>query len=283
MIFKILSILFVIILFSNCSTLRFSRKKDRTEKDELIAKINNEKLDVKTFNDILKDLPQEYKKEEKIKRRILNNYINYRLIVQDALKRKIHQTSDYQEKLDMLKDELLIHEVQQRIIEESRTISTPELYRFYLQNINSFTRARLYHLKIIETETQTDIDTVVQLIKDGGDFEEIAKEYSVHHSQRKGGDLGFVDIEEMPDILEKSILLIEPGQISPVIYYNNKYHIFKLKNVRPERVLGFDEIKDELRNDYMILNARRFWQLYIENLVRDANIKINDDVLKNLY
>lgn len=281
---KFVLIIFIIAFFlSACSALRFRKDKDKSEEEVILGKINDEKLTVNEFYDILSKLPERFQRDKRAHVNVLNNYIGFRLVVQDALRRKIDQTPDYKEKLKMAKDELLINEIQSRLLKEARNVSDAEIYRFYLKHINAFTRPRLYHIKVIETKTEFEIQEVVKKIRKGEDFEYIAENYSTHQSSIKGGDLGFIDIEDLPDILERSILLLSPGQVSPVVYFNDSYHIFKLSNVRPERVLQFEEIKPALKSDYIMINAQNIWQLYIENLVRNADIDIDEEIFKNIW
>lgn len=279
--FIIVSLIFI----ANCAFLK--NTSQRTEpfkvKEEVLAEVNGEKIFVKDFNVLLKSLSLKSRENMELKKNILNNYIHYKLVVQDAVKRKIDQNEEYINRLNLIKDELLIYEMQSQIVDEAKEVNNSELYRYYLKNIQRYTQPRQYHLLHIQTKSKKDMDTVLQELKKGVSFNDLAETYSIADSKIKGGDIGFVEIEKMEDMFENAILLLKENEISPVIFHNDLYNIFKLIEIKKERILSYDEIKNDIKNEYILTVAKNNWDLYIENLKRNAKIKINDNILKEIY
>jgi len=216
------------------------------------------------------------------KSKFLNNLISYRLVVQDAKKKKIEQSSEFQIKLKLLRDELLISEIQDKIIDEAKKVSDSELYNYYLKNINKFTTPRLYHLLHIKVRTKKEIDEIIEKLKNGEEFEKVAEKYSIAESKKRGGDIGFVDIEKLEPVFENAILLLKENEVSPVIYNNDEYNIFKLIEIRKEQVISYEQVKDDIRNEYILQKAKNNWNKYLENLKKKAKIKINEEILKEI-
>ena len=89
------------------------------------------------------------------------------------------------------------------------------------------------------------IDTVMQKLKNGGDFEKLAEEYSDDTgSKKKGGDLGFFGRRMMVKPFDEAAFNLKPGQISDVIESNFGFHIIKLTDQKPYP--SFAEDKEEL-------------------------------------
>jgi len=274
----------IIIFFSNCSHIIYSTKVESgiEVKDEVLAEINTEKILIKDFKDLMKILSIKKFSDYENKSKFLNNLISYRLVVQDAKKKKIEQSSEFQIKLKLLRDELLISEIQDKIIDEAKKVSDSELYNYYLKNINKFTTPRLYHLLHIKVRTKKEIDEIIEKLKNGEEFEKVAEKYSIAESKKRGGDIGFVDIEKLEPVFENAILLLKENEVSPVIYNNDEYNIFKLIEIRKEQVISYEQVKDDIRNEYILQKAKNNWNKYLENLKKKAKIKINEEILKEI-
>lgn len=76
---------------------------------------------------------------------------------------------------------------------------TPEeiekYYNDHLDQYNSPTRVRALQIMI---ETREQAQTILDEIKKGSDFSELAKTYSISPDSEKGGDLGYFSEDEMP-------------------------------------------------------------------------------------
>ena len=71
--------------------------------------------------------------------------------------------------------------------------------------------------------------TLLAQIKDGADFEELAKTHSLYiGSAADGGDLGWFPRGVMVTELEDAAFALEPGQVSDVVATDYGYHIIKV-------------------------------------------------------
>jgi parvulin-like peptidyl-prolyl isomerase len=68
---------------------------------------------------------------------------------------------------------------------------------------------------------------VLDLIKQGKSFSQLAEQYSTDGSRRRGGDLGFFGRGIMVREFEKAAFALQKGEISPIIKTQFGYHIIK--------------------------------------------------------
>ena len=80
----------------------------------------------------------------------------------------------------------------------------------------------------IVLNTKEEADSILNLLKRGTNFEELAKTNSVHKvSGSKGGDIGRFGRGDLVPEIDDVVFSLKVGQISEVIQTSKGYHIFK--------------------------------------------------------
>lgn len=74
---------------------------------------------------------------------------------------------------------------------------------------------------------------------------------------KKRGDLGIIKKGQTIPEFEKIIFKLKPGEISRPIRSSYGYHIVKVEEKIPERILPFEEVKDLVKKDYLQKKTRR--------------------------
>jgi peptidyl-prolyl cis-trans isomerase D len=96
-----------------------------------------------------------------------------------------------------------------------------------------------------EKSAKTKADDLIKKIKDGAPFEEMAKQFSEDKvSGANGGDLGVFPRGTMVPEFESALEKLNIGDISEPILTPFGYHIIKLIDKKPERVIPLDEAND---------------------------------------
>ena len=83
------------------------------------------------------------------------------------------------------------------------------------------------HCAHILVKTQRAANAVLERLKKGEKFAEIAKEVSLCPSKKRGGDLGTFGRGKMVKEFEKAAFALQKGQLSPVTKTKFGYHIVK--------------------------------------------------------
>ena len=85
------------------------------------------------------------------------------------------------------------------------------------------------------------INEIYEMVLDGDDFAELAKDYSDCPSASKGGDLGFFGKGKMDPVFEKQAFSMKTEEISKPIKSSFGWHIIKVTDIRSEE--GNKEVK----------------------------------------
>lgn len=71
-------------------------------------------------------------------------------------------------------------------------------------------------------------EQILDRLKRGEDFAQVAAAYSDAPDALQGGNLGFRPLERMPNIFAEAVQKMQPNQLSPIIRSPNGFHIVKL-------------------------------------------------------
>lgn len=95
-------------------------------------------------------------------------------------------------------------------------------------------------------------ESIENQLKQGKKFAELAKQDSDDlGSKNQGGDLGWIEKGVTDPAFENALFAMKKGEISAPVKTQEGYHIIWLRDVRPEKVRSFAEVKDQLEKKYL--------------------------------
>ena len=95
-------------------------------------------------------------------------------------------------------------------------------------------------------------EDIEKQLKAGKDFATLAKSDSDDlGSKAQGGDLGWLEKGVTDPAFENALFALKKGEISDPVKSDEGYHIIWLRDVHPQKVRSFDEVKGELTKKYL--------------------------------
>ena len=113
-------------------------------------------------------------------------------------------------------------------------------------------------------------------ISNGESFEDLAREFSDDPvSAEQGGDLGWIEPEDMVDAFEESLYELDaPGDVSQPVETQFGWHLIRLGEIRPPQGKSFEEARPEIIDDHL---QREREELYIDMSERMVDLVFADD------
>jgi len=91
------------------------------------------------------------------------------------------------------------------------------------------------------------IADIEKKVKDGADFEKLAREESQDEgSAKQGGDLGFFTKGRMVKPFEEAAFSLKPGEVSGIVESPFGFHLIRVEEVHEEREKPLDEVREEI-------------------------------------
>jgi len=123
-----------------------------------------------------------------------------------------------------------------------------------------------------KAEAKAKIQDLLEQIKNGADFAELAKANSDCPSAAQGGDLGFFPRGQMSPPFEKTAFAMELGHVSDIVETQLGYHIIKVTDHKDASTTSFEQARNSLIRQLTLKKQTEFANKYIESLKAAANI-----------
>jgi peptidyl-prolyl cis-trans isomerase D len=148
------------------------------------------------------------------------------------------------------------------------TLDEESIKQYYQDNIADYTeeeQRRARHILFTADENSTSevhnsqlkkAEEILELARDGADFDELARKYSEGPSKDQGGDLGFFTQEQMVEPFADAAFSLEKGGISEVVKTSFGYHIIKIDEITPATTKPLAEVRDSIRTKLQADQAR---------------------------
>jgi len=161
-----------------------------------------------------------------------------------------------------------------------------ELREFYRNNISRYRTNETYRpaqiLFIIPKESTPEeireirkkCQRVLEKIRQGEDFGEMALLYSEDSSSRSRGDLGYFRKGELLPVFEREALRLKVGEVSGIIRTDFGFHIIKLLDRKGTNPLAFEEVIERVKADYYEGEMDKAFKQYLSTLKEKAVIEI---------
>jgi len=124
-----------------------------------------------------------------------------------------------------------------------------------------------------KAEKRKQLAGLKKQIDGGADFGELAAKHSACPSKAKGGDLGPFEKGKMVKPFEDAAFSLKKGEVSEVVETPFGYHLIKVTDRQPGRVMPLDEVKEKVRSFLDRQQREQTLNDYLEKLRGPAKIE----------
>ena len=262
---KIVSSIFAFLLFS----IMFL-KATQAQNIPIVANVNNEDISLETMIHAMNELPPEIQSQPFMSyyEDLLERVIDIKLFAQEGKKMKLDEEPSVRAAIDFVIEKVLMQAflskyVQENIKEENIKAS----YNNFIADETSREEIKASHI-LMDTESEA-ID-VINMLNDGDDFAELAKNKSTGPSGPSGGDLGWFKRGQMVPPFEKAAFSLNKNEITQrPVQTQFGWHVIKIFDKRIPEAPSYENMKSKLIQDL----ERKIVSKKIQDLRNDALIE----------
>jgi peptidyl-prolyl cis-trans isomerase C len=214
--------------------------------DKVLAKVNGVEIkesDVALAEEELAPSLQQMDPASR-KDNVLGFLIDLQIVAKAAEDKKIENTDDFKKRLSFARKRLMMDSL---LASEGKAATTDEamkkVYEEAAKQITSEVEVRARHILV---ETEDEAKAVVEELKKGADFAELAKKKSKDPGASDGGDLGFFTKDQMVPEFSAVAFTLEPGKISDPVKSQFGWHVIKVEEKRNRQAPPIDQVKGQI-------------------------------------
>jgi peptidyl-prolyl cis-trans isomerase C len=262
---KIVSSILAFLLFS----IMFL-KATQAQNIPIVANVNNEDISLETMIHAMNELPPEIQSQPFMSyyEDLLERVIDIKLFAQEGKKMKLNEEPSVRAAIDFVIEKVLMQAflskyVQENIKEENLKAS----YNNFIADETSREEIKASHI-LMDTESEA-ID-VINMLNNGDDFAELAKNKSTGPSGPSGGDLGWFKRGQMVPPFEKAAFSLNKNEITQLpVQTQFGWHVIKIFDKRIPEAPSYENMKSKLIQDL----ERKIVSKKIQDLRNDALIE----------
>ncbi|MFZ1986650.1 MAG: peptidylprolyl isomerase [Desulfatitalea sp.] len=187
--------------------------------------------------------------------------------------------------LALIRKDLTIKALIEQEVAGGMAVSDSACRTYYQSNINQFEepeKIRASHIAIFLDENAPDADrqkaqatiqSLEQRLRQGETFEALARKFSDCASSERGGDLGFLTSGTLDPAFEKAAFSLKLNQVSPIVKSSMGYHIIKVTDRQPLRVIPFEEVRETIERHLLDQKISNGVKQYLAGLRQKAEIR----------
>lgn len=247
--------------------------------ETILATFSGQTITLGEFKQLWEEVPEDYKLQLD-KSMILDQMISEKLLIQEAKNMGLEEDNDVLEQIKKMTEQILVQVLMEREILDKVEVKDEEISEYYEQNKDSFTEKEQVHLYNILLETEEEAQDVLEQLKAGKDFSEIAKEKSTGPSAAQGGDLGYLSKGAIILEIEEVVFALVLEELSEVIKTDFGFHILKITEKKPETIKALEEVKEDIIQTLLPDKQKDAFENLLEELKSKSEIEINEELLK---
>lgn len=224
---------------------------------DVLAKVGNTEITRDMLDNIIATIPEENRVPFLTpdgRKKILEEVLSFMLFAEAAKREGMDKEPAVKTRLDYVQTEYLAREYFRRYLAKTAPITEEELAAYYKQHQSEFKPPEEVQARHILAQTESDANKVMEQVKAGKDFAELAKKHSIDPAAAKGGKLELPDGKDwLPKgTFEKSfeftLFKIPKGEVGGPVKTQFGWHILKVDDRRQPEMPAFVQVRGMIKS-----------------------------------
>ena len=222
-----------------------------------IAVVNNKPIPKAKADAIVVQLVKQGQTDSpELQNAVREDLIRREILMQEAEKKGVAADPDVQGQLERARQQVLIGALAQDYFKASAPTDAEVRQQYDL--LVKETGGKEYKARHILVDKEADAKAIIDKLKKGAKFEDLAKQSKDPGSAANGGDLDWAPAATYVKEFSEALVKLPKGQYTQVpVKTQFGYHVIRLDDTRDAKVPSFDEAKPQIASAMM---ANQQWQ-----------------------
>jgi len=178
-------------------------------------------------------------------RQVLDEVIDTKVLAGEAVRQRLDADPLAQRRLAAARERALEDLMVDSVV--GKAVNAGAEQALYQEFLKHQTVSEEIHLRQIVVASQADADAVKKQLAGGAAFEAVALERSTDAETRlKGGDLGEMTTDTLPEPLSQAVKGVKPGQLAGPVKVDAGWAVLRVDDRRPEPPPSLDQVRPQL-------------------------------------
>jgi parvulin-like peptidyl-prolyl isomerase len=189
----------------------------------------------------------------------------------------------YEQWKEELKKEMLLQKLIVVDVNSNVRVSEDEAEDYFNEHRDKYKAESRVNVSQIVVRDEEKAKSVLKRLNNGEDFAHVAGEVSISPEAARGGNLGFIAKQIMPEPLDETIFSLPVNKISPIVKSPYGFHIFKVLEIQSAKTKSFAESKENVLADIRAIKEEAAFTSWLEAMKMKAVIKKEAAVLRSKF
>jgi peptidyl-prolyl cis-trans isomerase C len=224
---------------------------------DVLAKIGNREVTRQMLDHIIATINEENRVPFLTpdgRKKILDEVVSFMLFAEAAKAQGIDKEPAIKTRLEYLQTEYLAREYFRRYLAKAPQVSEETLTAYYKDHLSEFKPPEEIKARHILVKTEAQANKILDELKGGKDFIELAKKNSIDPAAANGGKLELPDGRDwlprgqFEKSFEHILFSIPKGQLGGPTKTQFGWHILKVEDRRQPETLSFVQVRSQIKN-----------------------------------
>jgi peptidyl-prolyl cis-trans isomerase C len=258
------------------------------EKEMTLFTYSGGAVTVAKFGQQFNEIPQPYR--PKLSERDKLGELAFQTLVKDLLmeiasEENLEETEEFRKEWMAIKEKEMATRMRNQVILKGVGISDDEIKSYYDRHKDRFTVQPQVQVREILLQTEQEAGDILNQLKKGADFAELAKEKTIRdYSKNSGGDLGKFSRARYPELFDAAVDMKKGSLGGPVKIMDRQlgetYAVVKLEDKTEAKTQPLEEVKDRVTQMARKEKDSNIYKNWIENAKTRHKIEIYDEVIE---
>lgn len=209
-------------------------------------------------------------------RRYVEEYAHKEMIYREALKQGIDKDPEVRRLVAAAEKTIVTQRMLDKTLADKVRVTDADLKKYFEAHKDEFTAEDQLTLAHIQFDSLKAAQEAAARLARGEDFSKLAQTLSTDPmSKDKGGLLGTVERSKAPPEFIEALATMKKGEVSAPIKTQHGYHLVKLLDVQPGKLVAFEGVRDPLRRFLAQEKQHQALEAYIASLKKAYKVELN--------
>jgi len=251
-----------------------------SDEPRVVAMVNSMPITQSEFDVRWAELPESRQaryQREGGQKKFLEDMIARELLLQEARRLGLDQTTEIREKVQRFQEQLTLDELVRDVAKRDVPVTQDELEDYYMAHSSAVLATEHIRAAQIIVPTAMQALELKKQLEGGADFAKLAQKLSTDPATKfRGGDLGPYRKGAAPPEIEAAILTQNPGAISEPIQVPAGFALVKVTSRDPLDARSAHVARERLQQELSAEKRRKQFEEFLTSLRSKASIRMEN-------